>query len=64
MNRKIVTIFLVAFLFIEGAISILAEEEPAAGDVTNDYGSTEPQPTGSHLNPCGEGGGNGPGIPG
>lgn len=61
MNKKIVTIFLVALLFLGGTVCLLAGE-PVAGSAANDFRLTEQILTGSDTNPCGgsdrNGGGN------
>jgi len=64
MKKEIVTILFVAFLFIGGVISLLADEEPAKEDTSHNFGLTESQSTGSQTNPCGGSEGNGGWAPG
>lgn len=60
MNRMIVTLLLVTFLFIGGTFYILAEKEPIKENTpANEL--TESQPTGPPANPCGGSEGNGGG---
>ncbi len=59
MNKKVVAVLFVAFLFMGGVFSLLADEEPAEEDTSNN-GLPESQST-SHATPCGGSEGNGGG---
>lgn len=63
MNKKLVVILLIAFLFVGGAISLFADEDTAPSkDTADNHELVEPHILKSQVNPCGEG--NGPGNPG
>lgn len=64
MNKKIVILLLVAFLFIGGTINLFADEEPTKEDTSDNYGLTELQLMNPSANPCGGSEGNGGGNPG
>jgi len=63
MNKKLVVILLIAFLFVGGVISLFADEEAVPSkDTADNHELREPHIPKSQPNPCGEG--NGPGNPG
>lgn len=62
MNKKLVVVLLVAFLFVGGAISLFADEDTPPGETTDTHELIKPHVPESQTNPCGEG--NGPGNPG
>ena len=64
MNKRLVVILLVAFLFVVGAISLFADEEAVPSkDTADNHELIEPHIPESQPNPCGEGNGGG-GDPG